>query len=219
MVRLRAELTRAASDPSVRSVVVLAHHPTSDPSAGGTAELSDPREGALVEELLSDFRADSGKTVAYVGSHARRFGVARRDGVAHVLAGPVRAAAPARTGSFTGWSMLRLGSTLEAGMSTEFRPQTNALRIAGPSTLAVGGQSTAFATLRQDGRRLRVGYPMNAVWSGSVTVHVGTADTAPATAVVAYDPGTRRITGLRRGAAELRVRVNGVTVSRSVNVD
>ncbi len=218
LVRLRSELSAAASDPSVRSVVVVAHRPTSDPVQGGTAELSDPREGELVEDLLSDFRATSKKNAAYVGAHARRFGVARHDGVPQVVSGPVSDPARSSTGSFTGWTLLRVDPTASQWFGVEFRPHVDELQIKAPVALAVGAVAEVSATIDQAGRRVRVGYPMSVEWPKSPRVHVGAPADAPPLAVVAYDPGTNRLTALRPGTAELSVRVNGATASRSVTV-
>jgi hypothetical protein len=218
LVRLRSELAKAGGEPTIRSVVVVAHHPTTDPVAGGSAELVDAREGELVESLLADFRSQSQKQAAYVGSHARRFGVARRDGVPHVLAGPVSNPARSRTGSFTGWSMFRVDPSASQWLGAEFRPHVNDLRVDAPTTLSVGATTDASASLDQSRRRIRVAYPMSAEWLRSATVHVGPASGAPAGAVVAYDPSTGRLTGLKPGVAELALRVNGVTASRTVTV-
>lgn len=122
LVRLRSTLESAETDPLVKSVVIVAHHPTSDPTAGGTAELADPREGDLVESLLADFRSTSGKNVAYVGSHARRFGVTRHDDVPMLLAGPVNRPASGGSGSFTGWTLFRVDAAAETWLRAEFRP-------------------------------------------------------------------------------------------------
>ena len=218
LVRLGSELAAAAKDPAVRSVVVVAHHPTSDPVTGGTAQLTDPREGELVESLLSDFRASSRKNAAYVGSHARRFAVARRDGVPEVVAGPVSDPARSSTGSFTGWTMLRVDATASQWLAAEFRAHVDALRVKAPNALAVGASADVSALLDQAGRRVRVGYPMNAEWVGSRTVHVGAPVNAPSLAVVSYDPDKQELTALRPGTAELTVRVNGVTASQTVVV-
>ncbi|HEY0774080.1 MAG TPA: phosphodiester glycosidase family protein, partial [Nocardioidaceae bacterium] len=150
LVRLRSELNKAATDASVGSVVVVAHHPTSDPAAGGTAELADAREGQLVEELLTTFRTESNKNVAYVGSHARRFEVTRTDGVPHVIGGPVSDAARSTLGSFTGWSLLRVAAD---GLTVEFRPHVNRLRLNAPTSMSVGGAANASATVVQYGKR------------------------------------------------------------------
>ena len=122
LVKLRSTLQSAEANPSLKSVVVVAHHPTSDPTAGGTAELADPREGELVESLLANFRSTSGKNVAYVGSHARRFGVTRHDDVPMLLAGPVNNAASGGAGSFTGWTLFRVDAASEMWLRAEFRP-------------------------------------------------------------------------------------------------
>lgn len=215
LVRLRTELTRAADDPAVSSVVVVAHHPTSDPAPGGTAALADAREGRLVEGLLSDFRADSGKPVAYVGSHARRFEATRTDGVPHVIGGAVGSAARSTLGSFTGWSLLRLAPD---GVTVEFRPHVDRLRLDAPGSLAVGAVADAAVTVVQHGRRVRAAYPMNVQWVPSREVYVGAPADAPATAVLAVQPAAGRLTALRAGTADLTVRVNGVTATRTVGV-
>jgi hypothetical protein len=215
LVRLRSALDAAAADSSVHSVVVAAHHPTSDPAAGGAAEIADPREGGLVEDLLSDFGSESGKNIAYVGAHARRFDVARTDGVAHLIAGPVNGAAASTLGSFTGWSLLRVTAD---GIGVEFRPLVDRLRVNAPDTLAVGAVADASATVVQRGRRVRVDYPMNAQWLATQSVHVGAPGSAPAGAVVAYQPERRKLTALRAGVAELTVLVNKVSASRTITV-
>jgi hypothetical protein len=211
LVRLRETLARAVTDTTVSSVVVVAHHPTSDPAAGGTAELADPREGRLVEGLLEDFRARTGKNVGYVAGHARRFEVARTDGVPHVLTGPVRNAA----GSFTGWSMLRVAPE---GLSVEFRPHVGRLRLDAPDRMTPGAVADTSAVVVQYGRRVRAGYPMNLHWVPSPGVHVGAAGGAPASAVLAVQPETGRVTALRAGTAALTLRVNGVKATRTVTV-
>ncbi|HSE08037.1 MAG TPA: phosphodiester glycosidase family protein, partial [Nocardioidaceae bacterium] len=218
LVRLRSELASSAADPSVESVVVVAHHPSDALMPGGTAELTDPREGELVEELLSDFRAGSQKRAVYVGSHARQFGLTRRDGVAHVFAGPVSNAARARIGSFTGWSLLSMEDTDSPWLQAAFLPHVNRLRVTAPDSLAVGAGASAVAWVNQAGRRIRVDYPMNAVWEETAAVHIGPASGAPSTAVVAYEPGSGRLTALKRGVARLEVLVNGASASHTVTV-
>lgn len=214
LVRLRSALDAAAADRSVSSVVVVAHHPTSDPT-GGSAELTDAREGDLVEQLLSGFRATSGKQVAYVGGHGRRFTVTRDDGVPQVLAGAVNNPLRAGLGAFSGWALLRVGAD---GVGVELRPLVDRLAVTAPSTLAAGRTARAAAWVTQAGRRVQVSYPMSVRWLTGQGVHVGAPADAPASAVVAYDPVTGRLTALKQGTATLTVQVNGVTASRSVTV-
>jgi hypothetical protein len=216
LVRLRSALGTAVRDATVRSVVVAAHHSTSDPMPGSRTELADPREAELVEELLSDFHARSGKPAGYIGSHARRFATTRHDGVPQVLAGAVNSPARRARGSFTGWSMVRVDQARDLGV--EFRPQVDSLRVLAPATLAVGRSGKASAVLRQAGRRVPVDYPMQAVWVSDRTVHVGPAKDAPASAILSYSPATGRLEALRAGAAELTVQVNGRRASRTVTV-
>jgi hypothetical protein len=70
----------------------------------------------------------------------------------------------------------------------------------------------------QAGQRIRAEYPMSTVWQKSPTVHVGASADAPPTAVVAYDPQSGVLTALRRGVAQLSVRVNGVSSTHTVTV-
>jgi hypothetical protein len=218
LVKLRSTLTAAADDPAVTSVVVAAHHPTSDPDAGGTAALADPREGDLVEDLLAEFRATSGKHIAYVGSHARRFALTRDDDVPHVLAGAVNGAVRTGSGNFAGWTLLRV-DTGDAWLRVQLRPSVDALRINAPASLRVGGEGGVGATVTQGGRRLAVRYPMAAEWLRTATVHVGDPGSAPPGAVAALQPESGTLTGLRAGQAELALRMNGTTVRETVTVE
>lgn len=218
LVRLRSALSSAQHDQSVHSVVVVAHHPTSDPNTGGSAEVADPREGELVEGLLADFRARSGKNVAYVGSHARRFGLTRHDDVPLLMAGPVNDPARSGSGSFAGWSLLRVDPADRSWLGAEFRPTVNALRIDAPGTLSAGRSAEVAVTVTQAGHRMTLGYPMAAHWLPSRTLHVGPPRNAPGSAVAAYNPRTGQLTGLRAGETTLTIRVNGVSASSALTV-
>jgi hypothetical protein len=218
LVQLRSTLAAAAGDPSVSSVIVVAHHPSSDPDPTGAAELADPREGDLVESLLADFRADSGKEAGYVGSHARRFALVRHDGVPLATVGPVDGPARGTAGSFEGWSMLRIDTSTPSWLQAEFRPTVDTLRINAPARIDVGATRGVSATLTQGAHRVPVRYPMSAQWVSTATVHVGPADSAPRRALAAYDPSTGQLTALRAGDAELELRVNGTTATRTVTV-
>jgi 3',5'-cyclic AMP phosphodiesterase CpdA len=215
LVRLRSALAGARRDRTISSVVVVAHHPTGDPMPGSDAELTDPREAELVEQLLADFRATSGKAVSYVGGHARRSATTRHDGVEQVLAGPVNAPDRRARGGFAGWSLLRADAS---GLRVEFRASVNRLRVLAPARLAVGTSAAASAVVFQTGRRVPVEYPMNARWLETPTVHVGPPADAPASAVLSYVPDTARVTALKPGEADLTVEVNGRRARRTVSV-
>jgi hypothetical protein len=217
LVTLRRTLSAAADDQAVTSVVVAAHHPTSDPTAGGISELADSREGDLVEDLLAEFRATTGKNVAYLGSHARRFAVTRDDDVPHVLTGAVNGAVRTGSGNFAGWTMLRV-DTADTWLRAQLRPSVDALRINAPTSVTVGDTGHVGATVTQGGRRLAVRYPMAAEWLRTVSVYVGDPEGAPITAVAALQPESGTLTGLRPGQADLALRINGTTVRRTVTV-
>ncbi len=237
LLELRRALDGAATDPKVRSFVVLAHHPIDDPAPTKNSQLSDRKEAALVVDWLSDLRASTGKGAAYVGSHAGVFGASRQEGVLLPLignAGKGPSAAPG-AGGFTGWALFgidrnapviapavrhRTAPESRAGQDSwlrvELRPHVDALELQVPG-VAVGETAPAGATVGQDGRRVPVSYPVSADWSGD-GVHVGAPDTAPAGAVAAFEPASGVLTGLREGSGALQVTVNGVSRTAEVAV-
>lgn len=107
LLTLRRGLGAAASADAVDAVVVVGHHPTRPLVAGAAPGLADRREGEVVESLLEDTRTTSGKPVAHVSGHGRRFQAVDRDGVAMVSTGPVhgKPSGPA-AGAFRGWTLL-----------------------------------------------------------------------------------------------------------------
>jgi len=88
LMMLKNALDDAAADPTVSHVVVLSHHPLHDPT-GGDHELTDAREAALVQDMLSDFRtASGGKGAAYIaGAPTGGVLVERQEGVRNVTVG------------------------------------------------------------------------------------------------------------------------------------
>ena len=85
--------------------MVFAHHPVDDPAETKACQLGDRDEVALIEHLLSDFRAGSTKGVAMVGSHAQIAYVHRIEGVPYMVlpsSGKDPYGTPDR-GGFTGW--------------------------------------------------------------------------------------------------------------------
>src|SRR5699024_4476269 len=109
-----------------------------------------PLEAELVEGWLTDFRADSGKEVAYLAGHAHVFGADRINGVLHhvvPLAGSKIYGATNR-GGFSGWSMV--GIDHAAGprewIQAEIRPMTEGIQVAAPDKLAVGESAAVEGT-------------------------------------------------------------------------
>lgn len=237
LLELRDALDEAAADPRIGSVVVMAHHPIEDPSPTKNSQLADRKEAALVVDWLSDLRASTGKGAAYIASHAGVFAAERRDGVLLPMignAGKDPSAAPGM-GGFTGWALFgidpltpladpalrhraapesRVGK--DSWLQVEMRPHVDDLELYTPE-VTVGESVPAGATVVQDGRRVPVGYPVSAAWSGD-QVHIGSPQTAPANAVAAFDPATGLLTGLREGTGALAVTVNAVTRSAEIPV-
>src|SRR5262249_41554258 len=81
MPMFKAALDDAVSNPKVKNVMIFAHHPVDDPDPAKASQLGDRTEVALIEKMLSDFRAKSNKGVAMVGSHAQIANVHRIEGV------------------------------------------------------------------------------------------------------------------------------------------
>ena len=233
IVDLRDELDAAGSDPEVTGLVVFGHHPPDDPAPTKLSQLGDRLEAAMLRSWLGKFRADTGKGAAFVGAHAGVFHASSLDGVPFLIngnSGKSPAGAPG-DGGFTGWTMLGIdpGGTPGTGTSrddhaggtwfaAEVRARVDDVSLDPPSNLPVGETVSAGGTIDQDdGRIVPLGWPIAAQWSG-VGLWAGAIDEAPDRAVVAIDPVTGALTGLRAGTVEVSVTVNGVTASSSVTV-
>lgn len=217
-------LDEARTDPAVNGVVTMWHHPPRDPSPVKASQLNNRYEAEVVEDLLADFRRDTGKGAAFIGSHVGAFSAASVDGVPYVIngnMGKTPSSAPV-DGGFSGWSLVGIDPDAlspdaddprwqpEADRDwfrVEMRPHVDALALTAPATLAVGATGEVEATLTQGSRTFPVAYPVSADWSGT-GVHVG-AGRAPRAAVVALDPATGVLTALRAGTATVAVEVNG----------
>ncbi|GAA4007260.1 phosphodiester glycosidase family protein [Allokutzneria multivorans] len=218
---LRQALDSAATDPSVRGVLVAMHHPVDDPLPGGSSELTDPLEGPLLSQWLADFRARSGKTALSIASHAGLFHAGRTDGVPFLIngnSGKAPAAAPA-DGGFTGWTMVRIDPAEQRDpVRSEIRAHVDRLELAAPARLAPGSTAPAGATVLQGQRRIAVGYPVSADWFGSANLHIGPAQGATSAHSAAFDPATGTLTALRTGKVELGVVVNGVRTTAPIEI-
>ncbi|WP_196792278.1 phosphodiester glycosidase family protein [Motilibacter deserti] len=238
IVMLRQALDSAESDPSVRSVVVMGHHPVDDPLPTKNSQLADRKEAQLLVDWLAAFRAETGKGAAYVASHAGVFGASRTDGVLLPLlgnAGKGPSSAPG-AGGFTGWAMFGVNASAplvddkvrhraaperkdpDAWLRVDFRPHVDTLELQAPATLAVGASAKASATAVQDGRRVPVAYPVSADWSGSRELLVGDPDDVRSRHVAVLDPSTGTLTALKPGSFDLSVTVNGATRTVRVSV-
>jgi hypothetical protein len=234
---LRHQLDDAASNRSVKNVVVMAHHPIDDPLPTANSQLSDRKEAALLVDWLADFRARTGKGATYMAAHAGTFAATRTDGVLLPLtgnSGKGPASAP-DAGGFTGWALVGIDAEARPAAAgdrdwsspenrrdpwfqLEFRPHVDALELAAPSSVAAGTAAPVTATVVQDARRVPVSFPVSADWTGSPDLHIGSPADAPWFATASYNPSTGTLTAKYRGTIRLSVTVNNTTQSAEVQV-
>ena len=235
---LRRQLDAAAKDPSVSSVTVMQHVPPRDPTGQHASELTDRMEADLLEGWLGDFRARSGKGAAFIGSHVGVFDASRVDGVPYLVNGNSgkAPAAPAGQGGFTGWSMLGVDQgDVRHGhdwIAAQTRAHVDGLALDAPTDLHVGKSGHAAATVVQGegeaARKVPVGWPVSADWSGSGGLCVkfgakygpsqGSSRDGTAHCTATYDPREGTLAALRPGTITLTVDVNGERAERQVKI-
>jgi exopolysaccharide biosynthesis protein/3',5'-cyclic AMP phosphodiesterase CpdA len=226
---LRAQLDEAADDPSITGVLVFTHMPIDDPLPTKGSQLTDRTEAEMITDWVSEFRADSGKSIAMVNGHVGVFHTSSLDGVPMVINGN-SGKAPASTvadGGFTGWSMLgvdpaqgKWASADGRWLTDEVKTRVDSLTVQSPAaTLTPGEQVELKPTVLQDGtREVPVEWPVSHTWTGSDAVFIGAVDKAPNTAAAAIDPQTGVLTALRQGQGSATLMVNDATTSVAVNV-
>nr|WP_255698117.1 phosphodiester glycosidase family protein [Tessaracoccus sp. ZS01] len=217
IVDLKAQLDDAATNEAVRNVVVVQHHPMTDPSATGGSALSDPKEATMLADWLADFALTSGKGVALQAAGVGVFHASSTDGVLQLIngnAGKGPSGDPA-WGGFTGWTLVGIDPAAEPQplderrweeprqwMSAEFRPHVDRLEVSAPEAVAVGAAVEVSAEVVQENRRVPVQYPVAADW----TVSEG----------VEFDPATGRLVALVAGTHTVSVMVNGTTTEATI---
>lgn len=225
---LHDALQEAKDDPGIDGVVAMWHHPPRDPSPLKNSQLADPTEAATVEKLLADFRMETGKGAAFIGSHVGAFSAAGVDGVPYVINGNAgKAPSTGQAGGFTGWSLVGIDRDAarqpadqrhrpaeDPWLQVEVRPHVDELTLTAPDSLRVGDTGVATATVGQGDRSFDLGYPASGDWSGSKVA----IDGPRGGAVIDFDPQTGTITALRPGTATLAVTVNGVRKEASIRV-
>jgi hypothetical protein len=230
---LRRQLDDAAHDPSVSSVTVVQHVPPRDPTGQQASRLTDRMEADLLEDWLGDFRTRTGKGTAFIGAHAGVFDASRVDGVPYLVngnSGKAPAAPPGR-GGFTGWSLLGVDQHAQRRhgqdwMAAQTRPHVDGLSMEAPAELGVGESARAAATVTQgegeSARKVPVGWPLSADWSGSGNLCVkggrSAADDARVRCSASYDPQTGTLTAHRPGTVTLAVDVAGERTERQVRI-
>ncbi|MFC7620163.1 phosphodiester glycosidase family protein [Microlunatus sp. GCM10028923] len=229
---LEAQLADAAQDPEITGVLIFHHHPIDDPHPDQASQLGDRHEAAALDRLLARFRAEQGKSVALINGHVGTFYAEASGGVSRLIngnSGKGPSGAPDR-GGFTGWSLLGIDPAKGPAtgshdrldwLRVETRARVDDIDLTVPATLAVGETAAAGASIVQDGdRRVPVAWPVSATWGGAgVWIGDPKQRRPDPEAIVAYDPGTGRLTALRPGLAELVITVNGVTAREAISVD
>ncbi|WBB67680.1 phosphodiester glycosidase family protein [Micromonospora sp. WMMD812] len=218
---MQKALDDAKRDPSVRNVVVAAHHPVDDPAETKASQLGDRDEAALVEKLLTDFRDSSRKGAVMFGSHAQIANVHRVDGVPYVVlpsSGKDPYGTPDR-GGFTGWvnwSVNSLRNAEQQWLEADVRAFAQSITLNAPEALEVDKTAQLSGSIVQPqgvstgSRVVPLRYPMSVHWSGSSSLAIGTGAEAVAGArragkVAILDPQTRTLTALRRGSVTVTV--------------
>ncbi|NBM20665.1 metallophosphoesterase, partial [Streptomyces sp. GC420] len=234
---LRAQLTAAARDAGVDAVTVVQHVPPREPTPQQAGRLGDPKEAALVEEWLAEFRRTTGKGAALIGAHAGVFHASRVDGVPYLINGSSgkAPAAPADEGGFTGWSLVGVDRVPPAQrrearerpwrggpdwISVQTRAHVDNLTLDTPGRLEPGTRERVTATVTQGVRQVPVAHPLSADWTGSPNLRIGPgqADARPRHAA-SFDPATGILTALRPGTVTLAVTVGGTTRSTRIRLE
>ncbi|MDA0184547.1 phosphodiester glycosidase family protein [Solirubrobacter phytolaccae] len=220
---LDAALKSAATDSSIDNVMVFAHHPVDDPAETDASQLTDRTEVQLVEKLLTDFREQSDKGAAMVGSHAQIADVHRLEGIPYIVL-PSSGKAPYGTpdrGGFTGWMRWTVDRSEKASqqwITADVRAFAQSATLTAPEALEVGDSTQLEGSIVQPSgvlpgsRVVPLRYPMSVRWSGSENLAIGT-DAAAAKAAgkaAILDPATRKLTALKSGEVTVTVTVDSM---------
>jgi hypothetical protein len=240
---LEQALADARRDRDVDNVLVFAHHPVDDPDEKKASQLGDRREVELIKKLLADFRADSDKGAAMVGSHAQIVDTHREEGIAYQVL-PSSGKAPYGTpdrGGFTGyvrWSLNRQADADEQWLTADVRAFAQEIALEAPEELKAGRSETLSGSIVQPSgvlpgtRVVPLRYPMSVHWAGSNCLAIGTSEESARRAgkVAILDPLTRELTALQAGTVDISVTnesmreltdpasIEPITVSRTVRV-
>jgi hypothetical protein len=218
---LQQALDTAVDDKTVSNVMVFAHHPTNDPAETDSSQLTDRTEVKLVQKLLTDFRKDSGKGVAMVGSHAQIANVDRVEGVPFIVlpsSGKSPYGVPDR-GGITGWlnwNVDRDASASQQWLTADVRAFSQETVVDAPESLevsrtaSVGGHIVQPSGVVAGSRVVPLAYPMSVHWAGDAKLAIGSGDAAVSAAraakkIAILDPETRQLTGLRTGEVTVSV--------------
>ena len=141
--------------------------------------------------------------------------------------------APAAEGGFTGWSLVGVDQVSRGErsaardkpwkggpdwVSVQTRAHTDALMLDAPAVLTPGHGARVTATVTQGERKVPVGFPLSADWTGSPNLRIGGGPAAANRHTAVYDPASGTLTALRTGTVTLAVTVNGVTSQARIRI-
>jgi phosphodiester glycosidase/calcineurin-like phosphoesterase family protein/collagen triple helix repeat protein len=217
----REALEEAKDEPGIHNVMVFAHHPVDDPSPTKASQLGDREEVKLIEKMLSDFREESGKPAAMVGSHAQVAYVHRIEGVPYLVL-PSSGKDPYGTpdhGGFTGWDDWSIDpedAPSQHWLTGDIHAFAQSITLNAPAQVEVSTSGTVSGSIVQPegvgtgARVVPLRYPMSVGWGGSPNLAIGSGEAAIEAAraegkAAILDPSDGSLTGLNAGTVEVSV--------------
>ena len=209
------------------------HVPPRDPTPQQASQLTDRMEADLLERWLGEFRDHSGKGALFIGAHVGVFDASRVDGVPYLVNGNSgkAPAAPPGEGGFTGWSLLGVDEGAprhgEDGRGADQGARRRRSRWRHPPSWWAASRRVRRRRIQGEGesaRRVPVGWPLSADWSGSGGLCVvdgagkGSSRRAGKTCSATYDSRSGALTAQRPGTVTLTVEVNGEQAERQVKI-
>ncbi len=242
LIELKESLNDAATNPKIKNVVVLGHHPTRDPLPTNNSQLSDRKEAELIENWLTDFRETSnGKGAIYLSGHAHTVHLERVEGVPYMVTGSAGKSpygSPAK-GGFYAWTMFGVDPTPmpekmfgpessdknSDWVQAEVRPILEDISIDGPGSISVGETATISAEGHQAGNlTFPLSYPASVSWEGSEDVFIGTGDALESAKssgkyTATFNPVNGELTALKNGWIQLEVLSNEMKAHIDIEIE
>jgi exopolysaccharide biosynthesis protein/3',5'-cyclic AMP phosphodiesterase CpdA len=229
LLELKAALDDAATDATIKHVLVVGHHPTVDALPPGNRQFSDRNDAAAVDAWMAEFARTSGKGIVYYSGHAHYANFRRSEGVPYIIspaAGKVPYAGPGN-GGFNGWSLF--GVQPDAPSSSWLRVSVKPLIKA--ATLRALDESDAEVTTLTVGETVRIDgvgtahernlaiplrYPALPEWQTSANLLLRRFDVSGevgADIIAQFDPVRAELRALSAGTVTLSVTAEGAELA------
>ncbi|WP_249872321.1 phosphodiester glycosidase family protein [Oceanobacillus saliphilus] len=246
LIELKESLHEAASNPQIKNVTVIGHHPTRDPLPTDNSQLADRKEAQLLEQWFTEFRQKSGgKGAVYISGHAHTVNLERVEGVPYMVVGSAGKApyGAVDNGGFYAWTLFGVDPTAIPDQSNgpekaanrsnvkgsqwiqaEVRPLLESITLHAPETANSGETITVEATGHQVGNlNFPLRYPASVTWEGSNNVFIGTgkeAEQAERTGKYAavLNPATGELKTLSGGEIMLKVISNNESAQQQITI-